>query len=80
MILGNNFLTKAGIDLCFSSQTITWLEHTIPMKGLDFWKYPLHSMLAVTEDNNELEMNEIYYSTALKEAKYEETSPEEIAK
>ena len=80
MILGNDFLTRAGIDLCFSSQTITWLDHTIPMKGLDFWNNPLHSMLAVMEEDNEMEANELNYAAALKEAKYDETSPDEVAK
>ena len=32
VILGNNFLTKAGIDIKYSDGTMTWFENTLPMR------------------------------------------------
>ena len=37
-------------------------------------------MLAITDEEDTLEINDMNYTTALKEAKYEETTSEEVAK
>ena len=57
------------------------MDTTIPMKGADFWNDPIQAFLAL-EEEEELPNEENLHScvTALKEAKYEKVSPDEVAK
>jgi hypothetical protein len=42
LILGRDFLLKAGIDTCFSTKTTNWLGQCLKMKPPGFWEDPLN--------------------------------------
>ena len=79
LIIGNDLLTKMGIKLDYEDQSMTWMESTIPMKGADFWTEPINMLLALNPDWDD-DPEDDAHVTVLKEAKYETTSPEEVAR
>ena len=79
LILGNDLLTKMGIIINFEDQSLSWMGATVPMKGAEFWEEPLNMMLALNPDYDD-DIEDDAHVTVLKEAKYETTSPDEVAR
>ena len=71
IILGRDFMEKAGIDVLFSKGIITWLDRMIPMKTLN----ELNDVDTLLDDTGP----ELYASEIL-DAKYDETSIEEVVR
>ena len=71
IILGRDFMEKAGIDVLFSKGIITWLDRMIPMKTLN----ELNDVDTLLDNTGP----EIYASEIL-DAKYDETSIEEVVR
>ena len=81
-ILGLDFLTPTGIDICLSDQTIRWLGKSVPMKGREYWDDPIQTYLTLNPEDEDasLDGESDAFVTALRNAKYEETSPLEVAR
>ena len=78
---GNDLLTAMGLTLNFADKTITWMDFSVPMKGAEFWDDPIQTYLALDEEEEHpSEQSFDNYVTALKEAKCEKVSPDEVAK
>jgi hypothetical protein len=77
LILGRDFLLKAGIDTCFLSTKMTdWLGQRLKMKPPGFWEDPLNLYIFLHLDEDELEEEHV---TEIKESKYEKVDPIEVA-
>ena len=59
MILGRDFLMKAGIKLDFQFGIMQWLETTLPMKEMAHWQDPQNFYMALDNDDDEL-LNEFF--------------------
>ena len=57
IILGVDFLVKAGIQLDFEKQVIKWFDDTIPMKTFEYWQNSENAMATMnmlpTHDDEE---------------------------
>lgn len=80
MILGQDFLSKAGIKLNFDIETIKWMDNAIrPMKERGQWNN-LYNWYTATEtfeeDKKDEEAGE---SFQILDAKYEQVDPTKVA-
>jgi hypothetical protein len=80
VILGRDFLLKAGIDLSFKHGTVKWLDKTILMKDRDHWDKHENWFLTLDEEDDELDDAHQSYATEILDVKYDETSPDEVVK
>jgi hypothetical protein len=81
VILGRDFLRKAGIDLSFKHGTVKWLEKMILMKDRDHWDKQENWFLTLDEEDEDDEDDELEsYATEILDAKYDKTSPNKVVK
>jgi hypothetical protein len=72
VILGRDFLIKAGIDIRFADNKIKWLNITIDMKNVGT-KNVIHTgQDNITDDDDN-------FATTILDAKYDGATPEEVA-
>ena len=80
VILGRDFLSKAQIDIQYSSKEVKWLDRTITMKPLGYWEQYSAWESTLDDSNDELES---YFSnrntpTKILDAKYDAVSVQEV--
>ena len=74
VILGRDFLTNAGIDICFADNKIQWMNLTIEMKSMDGEK------VIQVGTTGEVDIPDENFTATILDAKYEGTTPDEVAK
>ena len=85
VILGRDFLSKAGITICFKSNVMTWLENVVPMRCPTTDKETLEAVLDACymhDEEYELEIDWLdgYLSNPIPilDAKYEKADIDEV--
>ncbi|EJK65227.1 hypothetical protein THAOC_13943 [Thalassiosira oceanica] len=81
MIAGRNFLRRAGIDLKFVENHITWMGKSIPMKSSDFAPADYNAVfddIAYWIDEDEMDLND-FYLTEMMPAQYEKADLSKFA-
>lgn len=72
IILGRDFLKRAGIVMDFEKETVSWFERTIPMKHPQHWRMMNDAKFFSAEET-------FMDQFKIEEAKYEEISPSEVS-
>jgi hypothetical protein len=85
IIVGTDFLTKAGLVIDFATRTMQWLGVSIPMKPNDYWKVNRSYTLSLINDGlidfDDENLDDLAcFATEIKEAKYEKVDPIQVAK
>jgi len=78
VILGRDFLHKAGLQLDFQTKSIKWMEHVVPMKDSEFLKQPQLFLLDLWDDDafdDEIDS----HATEMLDAKHEKVDTTVVA-
>jgi hypothetical protein len=74
IILGRDFLRLAGISMSWQTNTITWIDRTVPMKTPHHYDNRMYRNLEYDQN-----MDELYESKTILERKYKKVTPKECA-
>ena len=83
IILGQNFLSDAGIVMDFEYRKVTWMDNVVKMKPPGYWEDHNNLYYALSQDPYEDDDNENEFESFavnIEEAKYEKVDGDEVAR
>lgn len=77
VILGQDFLEKAGIMLDFQRKETAWMDRTVQMKPLDYWQETTFSNINRMNDED-VDDDIDHYAAEILDAKYEKVDIDKV--
>lgn len=78
VILGQDFLSKAGVKLDFEHGVMCWLDRKIDMKDRRHWESRANWFVALDEADEDDDYDEDFGDAYMLDAKYESTDPKDV--